>query len=295
VSAADAPWEAFADPTRRSILRLLGERGEMAAGAIAAELTMVGRTAVSAQLRVLRSAGLIAERRSGRQRFYAIQPGAADELATFLRELYPDSLDIVKLDVMTSEVDQLNLGQGAAAASNGTTGHAPASTRPPVLGRVRSSERAGREVVPLIDESGSESSRATAFADADEVYTYLGAMFSRAVEDPFIVQATQESGLVVLVAQFNPTANILIDFPGHKVVFGDAAADAPWTVRLQMSSNNSNRFWQGHLNLTLAMAQRRVKLDGKRSVALKLIALNERLFAAYRQTLRDAGRDDLLV
>jgi putative sterol carrier protein len=115
------------------------------------------------------------------------------------------------------------------------------------------------------------------------------------VEDPFFVQSTKDSGLVVLLVQTNPTARMLIDFPGQKVVFGDAAANAPWTVRLRMTSNNSNRFWQGHLNLTLAMAQRKIKLDGKRSVALKLVSLTERLFAAYRQTLRDAGREDLLV
>lgn len=295
MSAVGPPWEAFADPTRRTILRLLGERGEMAAGAIAAELTTVGRTAVSAQLRVLRSAGLIAERRSGRQRLYAIQPGAADELQAFLGELYPRSLDVLKLHIVTSEASQASLSQGSEAAPNGTTGPAPASIRPPAPDRRRSPERTGRDVATSIADSGSDRSQAMAFADADEVYNYLGATFSRAVTDPFFVQATKDTGLVVLLVQTNPAAKMLIDFPGQKVLLGDAAAGASWTVRLRMSSDNSNRFWQGQLNLTLAMAQRKVKLDGKRSVALKLVSITDRLFAAYRQTLRDAGREDLLV
>jgi putative sterol carrier protein len=133
------------------------------------------------------------------------------------------------------------------------------------------------------------------FADADEVYTYIGAMFSQAVHEPSFVEATKDTGLVVLLTQTDPAATMLIDFPGQKVVCGDEAVGVPSTVQLRMSSDNSNRFWQGKLNFTLAMAQRKVKLDGKRSVALKLLPLTEPLFVAYAQTLRDAGREDLLV
>jgi putative sterol carrier protein len=67
------------------------------------------------------------------------------------------------------------------------------------------------------------------------------------------------------------------------------------SVQLRMSSDNSNKFWQGKLNLTLAIAQRKVKLDGKRSVALKLLPLTGPLFEQYRQLLKDNGRQDLLV
>ena len=120
----------------------------------------------------------------------------------------------------------------------------------------------------------------SAFKDADEVYAYIGKMFEIAVADPAFIEATRDTGLVVLLTQTDPAATILIDFPGQK---------------LRMSSDNSNRFWQGKLNFTLAMAQRKVKLDGKRSVALKLLPLTTPLFDTYKTTLREAGRDDLLV
>jgi putative sterol carrier protein len=135
----------------------------------------------------------------------------------------------------------------------------------------------------------------SAFKDADEVYAYIGKMFQIAVDEPSFVTATKDTGLVVLLTQTDPDATILIDFPGQKVLFGDAAAGVVPTVRLRMSSDNSNRFWQGKLNFTLAMAQRKVKLDGKRSVALKLLPLTTPLFDTYKTTLHEAGRDDLLV
>jgi putative sterol carrier protein len=133
------------------------------------------------------------------------------------------------------------------------------------------------------------------FKSADEVYTFIGGMFEKAVKEPSFVEATRGTRLVVHLIQTDPDATMIIDFEGQKVLCGDAAAGQAANVTLRMSSDNSNRFWQGHLNFTLAMAQRKVKLDGKRSVALKLLPLTKPLFATYIQTLTDAGRNDLLI
>jgi putative sterol carrier protein len=141
----------------------------------------------------------------------------------------------------------------------------------------------------------SKGTRVSAFKGADEVYAYIGKMFEIAVVEPTFVEATKDTDLVVLLTQTHPAATILIDFPGQKVLFGDAAAAVKSTVQLRMSSDNANRFWQGRLNFTLAMAQRKVKLDGKRSLALKLLPLTTPLFDTYKSTLREGGRDDLLV
>lgn len=135
----------------------------------------------------------------------------------------------------------------------------------------------------------------SAFKDADEVYEYIGKMFETATQTRSFVEATEGTNLVVLLKQTAPDATMLIDFPGQTVRTGDAALEGKHTVQLRMSSDNANKFWQGKLNFTLAMAQRKVKLDGKRSTALKLLPLTEDLFETYKQRLRDTGRDDLLV
>ena len=133
------------------------------------------------------------------------------------------------------------------------------------------------------------------FQDADEVYTYIGKAFELAVTDEQFVEATKDGNLVVLITQTDPAATILVDFPGQKVLCGDAAVGAPSTVQLKMSSDNANRFWQGKLNFTLALAQRKVKLEGKRSTALGLLPLTESIFGKYKALLAEAGRTDLLV
>jgi len=133
------------------------------------------------------------------------------------------------------------------------------------------------------------------FKDADEVYAFIGKAMEACVVEPKFVEATKDGNLVVLIQQTDPEAYVLVDFPGQKVLTGDAAKEATSTVRLRMSSDNANRFWQGRLNFTLAMAQRKVKLEGKRSTALALLPLTDPIFETYRAILTEAGRTDLLV
>ena len=133
------------------------------------------------------------------------------------------------------------------------------------------------------------------FKNADEVYDYIGKMFETAVTDPTFIEATKDSELVIKLTQTDPTATILIDFPGQKVTCGEAALGAPATVDLRMSSDDSHKFWLGKLNFTLALAQRKVKMEGSRTKALKLLPLTKPLFATYEELLRAAGRQDLLV
>jgi DNA-binding transcriptional ArsR family regulator len=66
------PFYAIADGTRRRLLDLLGN-GEVAVSELAENFDMT-LPAVSQHLRVLREAGLVTHRASGRQRLYRASP-----------------------------------------------------------------------------------------------------------------------------------------------------------------------------------------------------------------------------
>lgn len=80
-SAGDV-YQAIADPTRRGILDLLAERDRPVAE-LAAPFAM-SRPAISQHLRVLREAGLVADRKVGRQRLYRLQAGPLREIEAWL-------------------------------------------------------------------------------------------------------------------------------------------------------------------------------------------------------------------
>jgi DNA-binding transcriptional ArsR family regulator len=66
-------WAALGDPTRRAIFERLLE-GPSAVGALADQLP-VSRPAVSQHLKVLKTAGLVADEPAGKQRIYRVDPG----------------------------------------------------------------------------------------------------------------------------------------------------------------------------------------------------------------------------
>ena len=71
-------FHAIADPTRRRILELLVE-GERSVRRLA-ERFPVSRPAISQHLRVLRRAGLVSERRVGRERRYSLRGAALQDV-----------------------------------------------------------------------------------------------------------------------------------------------------------------------------------------------------------------------
>jgi DNA-binding transcriptional ArsR family regulator len=79
-------FSALADPTRRQIFERL-RSGEMAVGEIARELP-VSRPAVSQHLKVLKQAGLVADRPAGTRRVYHIDPQGLGALRAWLDQFW---------------------------------------------------------------------------------------------------------------------------------------------------------------------------------------------------------------
>ncbi len=89
-----AVLDAISSPRRREILRLVWE-GELSAGEIASRFD-VSWPAVSQNLKVLRTAGLVRERREGTRRFYRADPEALGPLGTVLRQMWEQDLDALE-------------------------------------------------------------------------------------------------------------------------------------------------------------------------------------------------------
>jgi DNA-binding transcriptional ArsR family regulator len=95
--ATDEALRALAEPRRRAILRLVAH-DELAAGQIAAAFE-VTRTAISQHLTVLRTSGLITQRRVGTRRLYRARPEGLAGLREFLDDLWAQSLDTARRPV----------------------------------------------------------------------------------------------------------------------------------------------------------------------------------------------------
>jgi DNA-binding transcriptional ArsR family regulator len=89
------PLLALSSPRRREILRLVWS-DERAAGEIA-EAFDVSWPAISQNLRVLKEAGLIRERRIGTSRLYRADRTALKPLESYLRSMWSRNVDRLRL------------------------------------------------------------------------------------------------------------------------------------------------------------------------------------------------------
>lgn len=84
-STTDDLFRALAAPTRRRILDLLAEHGELTVGELAAEFPDLVASGISKHLMELREAGLVHATRQGRRQLYRIEGQAfAEALAPWL-------------------------------------------------------------------------------------------------------------------------------------------------------------------------------------------------------------------
>jgi DNA-binding transcriptional ArsR family regulator len=104
--APDTLFRALADPTRRAIFERLARDGELTVHALTLP-SGVSQPAVSKHLGVLKSAGLVRDRRAGRETHYSVQPQALAPLIDWMRlyaAFWSDRFD--RLEDVLNRMDQ---------------------------------------------------------------------------------------------------------------------------------------------------------------------------------------------
>jgi DNA-binding transcriptional ArsR family regulator len=98
---ADRALAALSDPTRRQVFERL-RTGGLAVGEIARNLP-VSRPAVSQHLKVLKDAGLVADRADGTRRVYYIDPKGLAAMRAWLDQFWDVALQSFAAEVARSK------------------------------------------------------------------------------------------------------------------------------------------------------------------------------------------------
>jgi hypothetical protein len=83
--------------------------------------------------------------------------------------------------------------------------------------------------------------------------------------------------------------NIRAGAAGEANLVWEWSDDVDWEprVRMTMSSDTANRYFQGKENVAIAIARRRIKTGGDVKAALALIPVTKPLFGRYREMIED--------
>jgi putative sterol carrier protein len=131
------------------------------------------------------------------------------------------------------------------------------------------------------------------FKDAADVRKYIGGIFREAFEDDEIGPKLRETGIVLQFRFSEPDAVVVIDTISATVT--DGTGETRPTAVMSTSADTGNAYWQGKVNLPIAMARGTIKVEGNVASLLKLAPLGKKLYPRYVGTLKRDGRDDLLV
>jgi hypothetical protein len=132
------------------------------------------------------------------------------------------------------------------------------------------------------------------FQDSAEVAKYIGGIFEAAFEDPEIGPKLVDTGLVVAFDFTDPDALIVVDMVNKTVRESLESGPAPMST-MSMTADTGNGYWQGKVNLPMAMAKKTIKVNGNVASLLKLAPLGKKLYPRYIDRLKTEGRDDLIV
>ena len=133
------------------------------------------------------------------------------------------------------------------------------------------------------------------FQSQDEMLDILGAFLQQMMQDPALGPKMATADVTMLVTYTDPDTTLLLDCKQNPpVVTFNPPADVESEFKMAMSADDGHKFWQGKFNVALALARKKVTVEGNLAKMMKLLPAVQACFPKYEQFLKEKGREDLL-
>jgi len=132
------------------------------------------------------------------------------------------------------------------------------------------------------------------FSDTDHLYEVLGAFFERVAERDEVASGLLAGGFVLRFRYTDPDGQVTVDLRDAPLTWKFGETELQPDLEMIQSADVAHRFWLGRLNLTTAIATRRVVSRGPVAKALKLLPAVRPAYPLYLETLRALGYEALI-
>jgi len=120
------------------------------------------------------------------------------------------------------------------------------------------------------------------FANADEVYRYVGGVFRAAGEDEQVGPKMAAADVNLQIYYSDPESTLTIRMHEPHLEVEDGGDDPDADIKLYMPADIADKYWRGEYNLAVGLAKGQVKAKGPVNKILKLVPLTKPLFPMYR-------------
>lgn len=126
------------------------------------------------------------------------------------------------------------------------------------------------------------------YGSSNELYDVMLPFYREILADDVVGQRFANAGVSFKIRHTDPHAVFVLDASQPTVgLLHDAQADAfDADVELTMSADDGHSFWLGQLNLPMALARKKVKVDGGVTRLLGLVPALAPAYAMYAEYLR---------
>ncbi len=133
---------------------------------------------------------------------------------------------------------------------------------------------------------------ATPFTSAVEFREMMDQVFAMMSEDPEMGPKLRDADVPQRFefTDFDLVMNVRAGRPGEDAnLHWEWTDDVDWSpsVRMKMSSETANRYFQGRENVAFAIARGRIKTGGDIKASLQLIPITKPVFERYRALVED--------
>ena len=137
------------------------------------------------------------------------------------------------------------------------------------------------------------------FESKEQFMEIFNNFWAKAKLEKEVMEKMAKSKFVVRFDIEDPEIHMTINFrdPGPDGKVGTLLfdSDVEPEIIVWSKSETTNKFWQGKLNTTVAMAKKEVKLEGSITKALGLLSKIKPLYKIFPEVLREMGLDHMIL
>ncbi len=137
------------------------------------------------------------------------------------------------------------------------------------------------------------------FESKEQFIEIFNNFWAKVIQETEVMRKMTKSQVVVRFDIEDPEIHMTINFrdPGPNGEIGTLSfdSDVEPEVAVWSKSETTNKFWQGKLSTTIAMAKGQVKLEGSVTKALGLMNKIKPLYNIYPEVLREMGLDHMIL
>lgn len=131
------------------------------------------------------------------------------------------------------------------------------------------------------------------FKDQGRLFEVIGGFFEKLADTPSIADKLLESKLIFRMNYTEPDGVIVVDCTGEQVDIRTGDSTTKAHLELSMKSDVAHKFWFGKVNLTMALATKKIRAEGPIPKMLKLLPLIKPAYSMYPTYLEDNGFSEL--